>query len=147
MKLHSLNRQGGIKTKSKRKGRGFGSGKGGHTVGKGTKGQKSRSGNSIPFGFEGGQIPLYKRLPKIGGFRSFTKKDIKAVSLNVFNVFKDKEEVTPKLLVQSKIIKKLPKRGVKILAKGKLEKKVKLKGFITSEGARKRILESGAKLI
>lgn len=147
MKLHSLIRQKARIRKSKRRGRGFGSGKGGHTIGKGTKGQKSRSGNSIPVGFEGGQIPLYKRLPHLGGFRNPTKKDTVAVTLNVFNSFKDKEVVTPKLLVENKILKKLPKYGIKILAKGKLKNKVELKGFMTSEGAKKRILEAGAKLI
>lgn len=130
--------------KSKRVGRGYGSGKGGHTTGRGTKGQKARG--TVNLGFEGGQVPLYKRLPQIGGFRNPTKKDIVSVSLSKLNVFKDESVVTPKDLIEKNIISRLPKNGVKILANGELGKKLELKGFLASESAKKKIEKSGSKI-
>lgn len=121
---------------SKRIGRGYGSGKGGHTVGRGAKGQKAR--NNVKVGFEGGQVPLYKRLPQIGGFKNPTRKDIVVVSLTKLNVFKEGSEVTPEKLVEQGIIRSVPTGGVKLLA-GKLEKKLKLTGFLTSESAAKSL--------
>ncbi len=128
----------------KRIGRGYGSGRGGHTVGRGAKGQKARS--KVPLGFEGGQVPLYKKLPQIGGFRNPTRKDIKGITLGRLNVFKANETVTPEKLVEKRIIKKLPKYGVKLLADGKLKKKIELKGFLVSKGAKKEIEKIGATL-
>lgn len=143
MKLSNLTRPP-TKFKSKRLGRGYGSGKGGHTVGRGSKGQKAR--NTVPAGFEGGQIPLYKRLPKLGGFRNPTKKDIVAISLSKLNLFKEGSEVTPKKLVEKGIIKREPKHAVKVLNKGTLGKKLTLKGFIASKEALKKIEKAGSKL-
>ncbi len=128
----------------KRRGRGYGSGKGGHTIGRGAKGQKAR--NNISVGFEGGQIPLYKKLPKLSGFKNPTKKEIGSISLTKLNVFKEDSEVTPETLVERGIIKKLPKYGVKILANGELEKKLTLKGFMASKAAIEKIEKSGSKL-
>jgi large subunit ribosomal protein L15 len=144
MRLNSLKKIKGNKSKSKRLGRGFGSGKGGHTVGRGSKGQKARS--KIPFGFEGGQIPLYKKMPQIGGFRSFRPKRITHVSLSDFNVFSANTVVEPKDLVEKGVIKKAPKHGVKILANGEIEKKITFKGFLTSESAKKKIEKAGCTL-
>ena len=137
-----LNRMSSIKIKkSKRLGRGYGSGKGGHTVGRGAKGQKAR--NTVNVGFEGGQVPLYKRLPQMGGFRSHTGQDIIAVPIDRLNVFKEDSEVTPEKLLEQGIIKRVSKDGVKLLA-GKLEKKLKLKGFLVSKGAEEAIKKSGS---
>jgi large subunit ribosomal protein L15 len=80
MNLSNLTRHDGIKRKGKRLGRGIGSGKGGHTVGRGTKGQKARRGSKFTVGFEGGQVPLYKRLPQLGGFKNSRSKQIGTVS-------------------------------------------------------------------
>ena len=80
MKLHNLLPTKKNKSK-KRLGRGYGSGKGGHTVGRGTKGQKAREGRGAPLGFEGGQVPLFRRLPQIGGFRSPRRKDILTINI------------------------------------------------------------------
>lgn len=146
MDLSNLPKIKGNKKRRIRVGRGMGSGKGGHTVGKGMKGQKSRSGNSIPTGFEGGQVPLYKKLPKIGGFRNPNAKQIKGITLDKFNVFKAGSEVTPNDLVEKKIFKKLPKHGVKILNRGSLDKKLNFKGFLYTKGAKQAIEESGGTL-
>jgi len=133
-----------VSKEGKRVGRGYGSGKGGHTTGRGTKGQKAR--NKVRVGFEGGQVPLYKRLPQIGGFRNPTKKGILGVSLDRLNVFKDGDKIKPENLVEAGIVKKAPAHGIKLLASGKLEKKLKLEGFLASEGAKKEIEKSGSEL-
>ncbi|MBI2414918.1 50S ribosomal protein L15 [candidate division WWE3 bacterium] len=143
MKLEKM-----IKTKfereSKRVGRGIGSGKGGHTTGRGNKGQKARF--SVSVGFEGGQVPLYKRLPQMGGFKNPTNKNIRAVPLSVFNIFEHGTEVTPEMLIEKGYIGEGSKHGVKVLATGKLEKKVVLKGFIASKEAIEAIKKAGATL-
>ncbi len=143
MKLHKLNKTK-LDNGVKRRGRGYGSGKGGHTTGRGTKGQKAR--NTVSVGFEGGQVPLYKRLPQLGGFKSISRKEIKTVPLNVFNIFEDKQEITPETLVESGIISKFSRHGVKVLASGEITKKVVLKGFIASESAKAAIKKAGATL-
>ena len=145
--LSNLIRQEGTKKSAKRLGRGRGSGKGMHTVGKGQKGQLSRTGHSIPIGFEGGQVPLHKRLPHIGGFRNPRYKNITSVSLSVFNGFRKGSKVTPADLVKTKIIKSPSKHGVKIILKGNLEKNLKFEGFLMSEGARRKIEESGSEIL
>ncbi len=139
MELKKLKKLNGVKSKNKRLGRGYGSGKGGHTVGKGTKGQKSRQGNSIPYGFEGGQVTLFKKLPKMGGFTNPTRKQIRGVNLIAFNVFNDGDVVTPQMLVEKGILRSVPKHGVKVLGVGALTKKIELKGFIFSQTAKDKI--------
>lgn len=145
MKLHELEK---FKTdnKAKRVGRGRGSGKGGHTVGRGQKGQKARKGAKPNLGFEGGQSPLYKKLPKIGGFNNPSFKRVQIVSLKVFSKFKDGEDVTPKDLVDKKILKELSPMGVKIMSSGELTKKINLSGFKYSEKAKEKIESFGAKI-
>jgi large subunit ribosomal protein L15 len=144
MDLSSLSKLKNSKSKSKRLGRGYSSGKGGHTVGRGAKGQKAR--NKPKLGFEGGQVPLYKRLPEIGGFKNvFAKKKI-ALSLDRFNKFKDGEKVTPLDLVKTKIIKKVPRGGIKILASGELKKQLTFSGFEFSKKAEDLISKSGSKI-
>ena len=136
-----------VKKKKKRLGRGYGSGKGGHTVGRGTKGQKSRGSRKVPLGFEGGQIPLYRRLPKIGGFsRKWGQKRPAIVHLEDLNVFKAKSTITPKKLIEKGLIKKVPQAGVKVLSKGKLEKELIFSGLSFSKSAREKIEKSGSKV-
>ena len=151
MELNKLDKMNGPKGKKKRLGRGIGSGKGGHTVGRGQKGQKSRSGSSIPAGFEGGQVPLYKRLPRMGGFkRAFAAKVI-GVPLHRLNVFKDGSEVTPISLIEKGILNNVTKanriRRVKILGNGELTKKLVLKGFLFTESAKEKLANSGTSIL
>lgn len=146
MDLSNLNKIKGNKSKRARVGRGIGSGSGGHTVGAGMKGQNSRAGSSKPFAFEGGQVPLYKRLPQIGGFRNPTKKDVICVVISKLNLFNDGDTVSPKSLLEKGIIKRIPKNGVKILDTGMFNKKLTLTGFLASKGATEKILKSGSEL-
>jgi large subunit ribosomal protein L15 len=147
MDLSNLKKQKGRKKAAKRVGRGCGSGKGMHTVGKGKKGQLSRSGGKVPVGFEGGQVPIYKRLPQIGGFRNPRSRKISTVSLEVFNTFRKGSTVTPEKLVEEGIVKSVPRHGVKILANGELKKELKFEGFLMSQGAQSKIEESGSEII
>ena len=134
------------KRKSKRVGRGRGSGKGGHTVGKATKGQKARRASKFKLGFEGGQSPLYKKLPQIGGFRNPVGKEVGIIDLDILNNFKNETEVTPELLIKEGILRKIPAGGVKILSNGELTKKLTLKGFKYSGEAKLKIEKSGSKI-
>ena len=147
MRLNKLKRQQGIKKPSKRLGRGCGSGKGMHTVGRGQKGQLSRSGGKVPIGFEGGQEPLYKKLPHIGGFTNPRSKEIKSVPLSDFNSFRKGSTVTPADLIKVGILKKLPKHGVKILSKGDLKKELKFQGFLMSKAVVRKLKESGSEVL
>lgn len=122
-----------------RRGRGHGSGNG-KTAGKGHKGQKARSGAPRP-GFEGGQLPLYRRLPK-RGFTNINSKEIVAIGLDRLNVFEDGAEVTVETLMDKGIIKN-PKDGVKILGNGELTKKLTVKVNAFSEGAKTKIEAAG----
>lgn len=124
-----------------RRGRGHGSGNG-KTAGKGHKGQKARSGAPRP-GFEGGQLPLYRRLPK-RGFTNINSKDIVAIGLDRLNVFEDGAEVTVETLVEKGIVKN-PKDGVKILGNGELTKKLDVKVNAFSKSAAEKIQAVGGK--
>ncbi len=149
MELSNLRKLKSHTRKAKRLGRGIGSGKGGHTVGRGHKGQKSRAGKTIPAGFEGGQTPLYKRFPRIHRFKTTRAKAdlVIPISLTKLNVFKAGSTVTPESLVDKKIIKKLPsaRGGVKVLGVGRLSKKLNLKGFSYSEAAKSAVSKLGGK--
>lgn len=142
MKLHELSPAIGSKKEAKRIGRGHGSGQG-KTAGKGHKGQKARSGGSIRPGFEGGQMPLQRRVPK-RGFNNIFAKKIVAVNLYSLNKFEDGQEVDAKALIQKGIIKK-EYDGVKILSNGNLSKKLIVKASAFSESAKKKIEEAGGK--
>ena len=122
-----------------RKGRGHGSGNG-KTAGKGHKGQKARSG-APRLGFEGGQMPLYRRLPK-RGFTDRNSKDIIAINVEALNVFEDGTEVTPEVLLKSGVISKKGD-GVKILGKGELTKKLSVKVNAFSTSAKEKIEAAG----
>ncbi len=143
MNLSNITKLKGTQRKAKRIGRGIGSGKGGHTSSRGQKGQKSRSGFNLPVGFEGGQVPMYKRMPHSKGF--VNPHDLKRVSVNVvdLNIFEDGQAIVPNDLVEAGIINKVPAHGVKVLGHGNLEKKLMLSGFIYSESAAKAIEKLG----
>lgn len=133
--------------KKKRLGRGYGSGKGGHTVGLGTKGQKARQGKKPWLGFEGGQTPLYKKLPTMQGFkRPYASKSV-SLKIERLNVFKENEEVTKEKLFKENILKKSKKQSVKIIAGGELKKKLKLKGFKYSKSAREQLEKGGSEIL
>lgn len=143
MNLSRLPKLKGKDRKAKRVGRGIGSGKGSHTSGRGQKGQKARTGGNIPVGFEGGQVPLYKKMPKIKGF--FNPHNLKRVVVNIseLEVFEDGLKISPSDLVKAGIIKTIPEHGVKILGDGKLTKKLSLEGFVYSTGAVEKIKKAG----
>lgn len=143
MKLHELRPVEGSTTKRKRKGRGTASGFG-ETAGRGEHGQNSRSGGGVRIGFEGGQMPLTRRLPK-RGFTSRNKSKYVLIGLDDLNVFEDGTEVTPELLVESGIIKK-QFDGIKILANGELEKKLTIKAHKVSKSAAEKIVAAGGKV-
>lgn len=147
MILDKLEKQVGNNKKAKRVGRGCGSGKGMHTSGRGQKGQLSRTGHHLPVGHEGGQVPLFRRLPQIGGFKSLRAKQISIISLSLFNSFRKGSTVTPADLVEKKLLKKISKNGVKILGNGSLEKELTFSGFLMSASAKAKIAESGSKVL
>ena len=143
MKLHELEKNIGATHAKKRVGRGSGSGLG-KTCGRGQKGQKARSGGSINPVFEGGQLPLYRRIPK-RGFKNYNFRTRYAViNLNELNRFEEGTVVTPALLKETGIIKK-QLAGIKVLGTGKLEKKLTIQANKFSASALEKIQESGSK--
>ncbi|KEZ49136.1 50S ribosomal protein L15 [Metabacillus indicus] len=140
MKLHELKPAEGSRKTRNRVGRGTGSGNG-KTAGKGHKGQNARSGGGVRPGFEGGQTPLFQRLPK-RGFTNINRKDYSIVSLDKLNQFEDGAEVTVELLVEAGVISKV-KSGVKVLGNGKLEKKLTVKANKFSASAKEAIQAAG----
>lgn len=144
MKLHELTRQKGFTKSKKRVGRGYGSGKGGHTTGRGTKGQKARS--QVRPGFEGGQNPLYKRLPKAKGFKSLDRRVPHVVNVRDLNKkFEDGEVVSRETLTEAGLISPKAKL-VKILGNGELTKKVTIKGLEISATAKEKVTKAGGKV-
>ncbi len=142
MRLHDLSPAEGSTKRPKRVGRGIGSGRG-KTSTRGHKGQKSRSGGGVRPGFEGGQMPLYRRLPK-RGFTNIFKKEFSIVNIDNLNAFEENTKVTPELLIEKGIIKKV-KDGVKILGKGELNVKVDVKANAFSKSAQTKIEAAGGK--
>ena len=138
--LNELKPVAGARHSRKRIGRGTGSGHG-KTAGKGNKGQNARSGGGVRPGFEGGQIPLFQRLPK-RGFQNINRKEYAIVNLCDLNVFDNGTVVTPDLLIDAKIIKDI-KSGVKILGCGTLEKKLTIKAHKFSASASEEIAKAG----
>lgn len=136
MKLTELKPAEGSKEKAFRVGRGHGSGSG-KTSGRGHKGQKARSGGGVRPGFEGGQMPLYRRLPK-RGFTNRNTKEIVAINVDRLNVYEDGDVVTIASLVERGIISN-PRDGVKVLGNGTLEKKLTVKVSACSQGAKEKI--------
>lgn len=128
--------EGSKHSDSFRRGRGHGSGNG-KTAGKGHKGQKARSGGAPRIGFEGGQMPLYRRLPK-RGFTNRNSKDIVAINVDALERFEDGAVVSVDTLLEARVIKHA-RDGVKILGNGELTKKLTVKANAFSEGAKSKI--------
>lgn len=140
MKLHELQPAKGSRKERKRVGRGTGSGMG-KTSTRGHKGQNARSGGGVRLGFEGGQTPLFQRLPK-RGFTNINRKEYAIVNLETLNRFEEGTEVTPELLIETGVVSK-EKSGIKILAKGNLEKKLTVKANKFSDAAKVAIEAAG----
>lgn len=142
MELHELSPVLGSTQVGKRKGRGCGTGNG-KTAGRGHKGQKARSGGKVRVGFEGGQMPLARRIPK-RGFINIFAKPLTAVNLAALNVFEDGAEVDAAALIEKGILNDCP-NGLKILANGTLTRKLTVKAASFSESAKAKIEEAGGK--
>lgn len=142
MKLHELAPAYGSNKDVKRKGRGHGSGNG-KTAGKGHKGQKARSGCSLRASFEGGQMPMARRIPKRGFHNIFADK-IVAINVSELEVFKEGTTVDAELLIAAGIIKK-EQDGVKILGNGELTKNLTVKAAAFSQSAKEKIEKAGGK--
>lgn len=142
MKLHELQPAPGSRKERNRVGRGIGSGNG-KTSGRGHKGQNARSGGGVRIGFEGGQTPLFRRLPK-RGFTNIHRKEYAIVNLDALNRFEDGTEVTPELLLETGVVSKL-KAGVKVLGNGQIEKKLTVKAHKFSSTAKEAIEAAGGK--
>ena len=136
MKLHELSPAEGSVKASYRKGRGPGSGNG-KTAGKGHKGQNARSGGGVRTGFEGGQFPIYRQLPK-RGFKNYFAKHYAIVNVDALNVFEDGAVVDMDALLAKKIIRK-PLDGLKVLGNGELTKKITVKAAVFSATAKAKI--------
>ena len=142
MKLHELSPVAGSTQIGKRKGRGHGSGNG-KTGGRGHKGQKARSGGKVRVGFEGGQMPLVRRIPKRGFINVFAKP-LTAVNVIALNAFEDGAVIDAAALIENGIIAECP-NGLKILGNGNLTKKVTVKAAAFSESAKEKIEQAGGK--
>lgn len=142
MKLHELSPAEGAKKKAFRVGRGHGSGNG-KTSGRGQKGQKSRSGGHVRPGFEGGQMPIYRRLPKRGFTNIFAKK-YTSINVEELNKFDNGAEVTAETLKESGVISKI-NDGIVILGRGDLNKKLTVKAKRFSKSAAEKISAAGGK--
>ena len=145
MKLHELKPAEGSKHALKRKGRGPGSGLG-KTAGKGHKGQKARSGGGKGPGFEGGQTPIQRRLPKRGFTNHHFRTLYSVVSLDTLDRFDAGTVVTPELLVESGYVKQMKNGGVKVLNNGNVTKALTVKVNACSQGAREKIEAAGGSI-
>lgn len=143
MQLNELSPQPGSVKKRKRVGRGTGSGHG-KTSCRGNKGQKSRSGGGVRIGFEGGQMPLQRRLPK-RGFRSLFPKEYSIVNLKQLDKLEDVSEMNPESFVQQGLVKNLSK-AIKVLAKGEISRGLKLKVHAISRAAKEKIIRAGGEV-
>ncbi|MBM7707537.1 50S ribosomal protein L15 [Chryseomicrobium aureum] len=140
MKLHELKPAEGSRKERNRVGRGTGSGNG-KTSGKGHKGQNARSGGGVRPGFEGGQNPLFRRLPK-RGFTNINRKEYAVVNLDALNRFEEGTEVTPALLIETGVVSK-ERSGIKILGNGTLDKKLSVQAHKFSASAKEAIENAG----
>ena len=142
MKLHDLSPMPGSSKEGKRKGRGVGTGNG-KTAGKGHKGQKARSGGGVRPGFEGGQMPLSRRVPKRGFVNIFAKK-YSQVNVFALEIFEDGAIIDAAALVEAGLINKVYS-GVKVLGNGEITKKLTIKAVAFSEAAKQKIEAAGGK--
>ena len=143
MKLHELQVNEGARKDHFRKGRGLGSGNG-KTAGKGHKGQNARSGGGVALGFEGGQLPLFRRLPK-RGFKNVNHVNYATINVKDLNRFEDGTVVSPALLKEIGLLTK-EYNGLKVLGDGKLEKKLTVQANAFSKSAEKAISDAGGKI-
>jgi large subunit ribosomal protein L15 len=142
MKLHELSPAAGSTHVAKRKGRGPATGNG-KTAGRGHKGQKARSGGGVRVGFEGGQMPLARRIPK-RGFNNIFAKPLEAVNVSALNRFKDGAVVDAQALLDAGILSKC-RYGVKILGNGDITSKITVKASAFSDSAKEKIEKAGGK--
>lgn len=142
MNLHELSPAAGSNTKAYRKGRGNGSGNG-KTAGRGQKGQWARSGGGVRVGFEGGQMPLARRVPK-RGFNNIFAKPLTAVNVSELEIFENGAVVDAAALLEKGIVSDC-KYGLKVLARGELTKKLTVKAAAFSESAKAKIEQAGGK--
>ena len=138
--LHALKCSKGANREKKRVGRGPGSGNG-VRAGRGQKGQKSRSGYKVRFGFEGGQMPLYRRIPK-RGFTNKFRKEFVVMNVRDLNQFDDGVEISPEKLLEMGLVKNL-RDGLRILGEGELQKKLTVKAHHFSSSAKEKIESAG----
>ncbi len=143
MKIQDMKSPKGARRPKRRKGRGMGSGRG-KTGGRGSKGQRSRSGSKRTFGFEGGQMPLMRRIPK-RGFTPREKKEYSIINLEKLNIFKEGTHITPSLLKDKRLIKTI-KKPIKILGKGKLKKNFTVTAHAFSNSAKSAIKKTGGSI-
>lgn len=143
MKLHELKPAKGAVKAKRRLGRGTATGQG-KTAGRGQKGQKSRSGGGVRVGFEGGQMPLARRLPK-RGFKNPFRKIYTEVNVELLNRFENGTEVTAELLKSTGAISKIEKDGVKILGEGNLERAITVQAAKFTASAQEKIEKAGGK--
>ncbi len=142
MNLHELSPAAGSTHVGKRKGRGAGTGNG-KTAGRGHKGQKARSGGGVRVGFEGGQMPLARRVPK-RGFNNIFARPLEIINLSALNAFNDGDTVTAQVLLDRGILSKCP-YGYKVLGNGKITKKLTVEASAFSKSAQEAIEAAGGK--
>ena len=143
MQLDTIPRRKNRTGKAKRLGRGYGSGVGGHTATRGTKGQKSRAGHKSLLFFEGGNVPFFRRMPKKKGFNKSDKVEATAINLDILEKnFKAGETVTIDSLKEKALIAKRT-LSVKILGSGDISKKIIIEGIPASETAKEKVLKAG----
>ncbi len=141
MKLHDLQPAPGAKKEKTRKGRGIAAGKG-KTAGRGTKGQRARAGGVKGPYFEGGQLPLVRRLPHVRGFTNIFRQDFDVVNLDMLQAgFESNASVTPELMAERGLVKKTAR--VKVLGRGELNKALQISAHAFSESAREKIAAAG----
>lgn len=144
MKLSELRRAPGSKKAPLRKGRGIGSGLG-KTAGKGHKGQNARSGGGVRPGFEGGQMPLYRRVPKRGFNNKKYAKEFAEINISSLNIFEDGTYVTPELMKEKGLIGKI-NDGVAVLGRGEIDKKLTVQAARFTKTASEKIIAAGGKV-
>ena len=144
MNLHELSPAAGSNTKAYRKGRGHGSGNG-KTAGRGHKGQWARSGGGVRVGFEGGQMPLVRRLPK-RGFNNIFAKPLEAINVSALEKFEDGATVTVKDMLEAGVLSKC-EYGVKVLGNGTITKKLTVEATAFSASAKEKIVAAGGKWV
>ena len=143
MKLHELRAVPGAKKAPKRKGRGTATGQG-KTAGRGMNGQNSRSGGGTRPGFEGGQMPLYRRIPK-RGFTNIWRTEYSVLNVDDLNRFEAGAVVTPDMLKEAGLVKQMKNGGIKILGNGELEKNITIQAHKFSKSAIEKIESAGGK--